>query len=97
MLLARFGLSAADVDEVEIAGGFGAHLNEASLTGIGLLPEEFSGRVSYAGNTSLSGAAAFLLNTAFRAGMIELVKQVETIDLAARKDFQDNFVKCLDF
>jgi uncharacterized 2Fe-2S/4Fe-4S cluster protein (DUF4445 family) len=96
-LLARFGLRAAGVDSVEIAGAFGYHLNEESLTGIGLLPREFRGKIHFAGNTSLHGAASFLLDTAARAKIIKLVKQVDYVDLTKEKDFQEKFVDSLGF
>jgi len=62
------------VDKVLIAGSFGYHLREKSLINIGLLPKEFEGKVEFVGNTSLSGAKAFLLNQTYREKMKEMVK-----------------------
>ncbi|MDR1909148.1 MAG: ASKHA domain-containing protein [Spirochaetaceae bacterium] len=97
MLLARFGLGAAEVDTVEIAGAFGYHLRESSLLSIGLLPPEFAGKVHFAGNTSLSGAGAFLLNQDFRGRMRDLAGRVEKVELAEDPDFEKNFVRAMGF
>jgi uncharacterized 2Fe-2S/4Fe-4S cluster protein (DUF4445 family) len=96
-LLARFQIRAADVDRVEIAGSFGYHLNEKSLLIIGLLPPEFGGKIRFAGNTSLSGAAAFLLNTGFRKKMEALIPRIDAVDLAKDPQFDELFVRHLEF
>jgi uncharacterized 2Fe-2S/4Fe-4S cluster protein (DUF4445 family) len=96
-LLARFSISAADVDRVLIAGSFGYHLNEKSLLNTGLLPPDFGGKIRFAGNTSLSGAAAFLLNRGFRKKMEDLVSRIDPVDLSRDPRFEDRFVRYLDF
>jgi uncharacterized 2Fe-2S/4Fe-4S cluster protein (DUF4445 family) len=97
MLLARFNIGAADVDTVEIAGSFGYHLSEESLMNTGLLPPDFRGKVRFAGNTSLSGAAAFLLNTGFREKMEGLATHIHTVDLAKDPQFENLFMRYLSF
>ncbi|MDR2795896.1 MAG: ASKHA domain-containing protein [Spirochaetaceae bacterium] len=97
LLLARFGNSARDVDRVIIAGSFGYHLNEKSLTGIGLLPEQFAGKVSFAGNTSLAGAAALLINAPLRDRVKEIAAGVEKIELAQDSSFERAFINYMSF
>jgi uncharacterized 2Fe-2S/4Fe-4S cluster protein (DUF4445 family) len=97
MLLSRFGLTPSGVDSVEIAGAFGFHLRESSLLNIGLLPPEFAGKVSFAGNTSMTGSAAFLLNHSFRQKMAALAAKVEKIELADDGNFEKVFVKYMGF
>ncbi|MDR2096081.1 MAG: ASKHA domain-containing protein [Treponema sp.] len=97
MLLAHFNISAADVDTVEIAGSFGFHLSETSLLSLGLLAPAFAGKIRFVGNTSMSGAAAFLLNTGFREKMCRLVKQIDTIELAKDPAFEKKFISYLGF
>jgi uncharacterized 2Fe-2S/4Fe-4S cluster protein (DUF4445 family) len=97
MLLAHFNMTADDVDSLEIAGSFGYHLNEASLLNIGLLPPAFAGKTAFVGNTSMSGAAAFLLNTGFRSRMAELVKGIDVVELANDEKFEKNFIRHLSF
>ncbi|MDR2394853.1 MAG: ASKHA domain-containing protein [Treponema sp.] len=103
MLLSRFdfgagtGDNAGDIDEIIIAGSFGFHLNEESLLRIGLLPPRCRGKIVFAGNTSLSGAEAFLLNASFRQKMKEVTARVEKIELAQDAEFERTFIKYMGF
>ncbi|MHC6204370.1 ASKHA domain-containing protein [Breznakiellaceae bacterium SP9] len=97
LLLARAALDASNVDTVEIAGSFGYHLKEKSLLAIGLLPKEFAGKVAFVGNSSLSGGIAFLMNTDFRARMIDTVGQVDNVELSGDKDFEQTFITHMGF
>jgi uncharacterized 2Fe-2S/4Fe-4S cluster protein (DUF4445 family) len=99
MLFSRFGFrtNAGDIDEIIIAGSFGYHLNKKSLLNIGLLPPECGGKISFAGNTSLSGAEAFLLNASFRRKMQEVTARVEKIELAQDVEFERTFIKYMGF
>jgi uncharacterized 2Fe-2S/4Fe-4S cluster protein (DUF4445 family) len=96
-LLNKLCIKTPDIDEVLIAGSFGYHLAENSLLNIGLLPREFQGKVRFTGNTSLSGAVAFLLNTDFRKNMIDTVMNIDKIELADTEGFEDIFVSSLGF
>jgi uncharacterized 2Fe-2S/4Fe-4S cluster protein (DUF4445 family) len=96
-LLAHRGLTAEKVDRVLIAGSFGYHLNPASLIAIGLLPVEFAGRIEFLGNTSKTGAQAFLLNGRTRREINRDIAGVTVLELATIPNFDRLFVKCLDF
>lgn len=97
VLLKERGLCTADVDRVLIAGSFGYHLNPESLTGIGLLPEVFSGKIEFLGNTSKTGSQALLLNQPARRQIAELLSGVSVLELANIDNFDRLFVKCLEF
>ena len=56
VLLDVYGIGYGDVEKVWLAGGFGERLNAAKAVGIGLIPEEFLGRIVPVGNSSLAGA-----------------------------------------
>lgn len=96
-LMKSKGVTAEQVDEVQIAGSFGYHLRAKSLINLGLLPKEFDGKVKFVGNTSNSGGKAFLLNTAYRDEMEKLVKDIEVVELANGEDFDKVFVASLNF
>lgn len=96
-LLLNQDINAKDVDLVEIAGSFGYHLRAKSLINIGLLPNEFEGKIDFVGNTSKSGGKAFLLNIHLREHMQKLVKQIDSVELANRDDFEKIFVRALNF
>jgi uncharacterized 2Fe-2S/4Fe-4S cluster protein (DUF4445 family) len=97
MLLKANKVEAVQVDRVLIAGSFGFHLRTASLIHLGLLPKEFSDRVEFVGNTSKSGAQAFLLNRQTRDDMKRIVEQVEVLELANDPAFEKSFVQSLLF
>lgn len=97
LLLKTNGLAAGDVNRVLIAGSFGFHLRAASLIHLGLLPAEFDGRVEFVGNTSKTGAQAFLLNQRLRSAMQEIVQQVKVVELANDPAFEKTFMKSLSF
>jgi uncharacterized 2Fe-2S/4Fe-4S cluster protein (DUF4445 family) len=97
MLLKAAGIEAARVDRVLIAGSFGFHLRTASLIHLGLLPKEFDDRVEFVGNTSKSGAEAFLLNRDAREEMKQAVAQVEVLELANDPAFEKSFIQSLRF
>jgi len=96
-LLNTLGLDADDIDEVLIAGSFGYHLSESSLLNIGLLPPELKGKIRYLGNTSQSGATAFLLNADFRETVPAIINGIEKIELANTPGFEEIFVQALGF
>jgi uncharacterized 2Fe-2S/4Fe-4S cluster protein (DUF4445 family) len=97
MLLKTARIDAEQVDQVLIAGSFGFHLRTASLIHLGLLPKEFSDRVEFVGNTSKSGAEAFLLNGDIREEMKQTVAQVEVLELANDPAFEKSFIRSLQF
>ena len=96
-LLQQMGIQAGEVDRIEIAGSFGYHLRESSLLHIGMLPQEFQGRIHFVGNTSKSGGKAFLLNEALRATASEVVKDIAVVELANTEGFDKLFIRSMNF
>ncbi|MGA2223321.1 MAG: ASKHA domain-containing protein [Syntrophobacteraceae bacterium] len=96
-LLQDAGIGPEEVDRILIAGSFGYHLQEKSLINVGLLPEEFAGKIEFVGNTSKSGGQAFLLNRGTRDEMAALVKAIQVIELVGVPDFDKVFVRRLGF
>ncbi len=96
-LLAHEGLVPEQVDQVLLAGSFGAHLQPESLVGIGLLPPELGPRVLAVGNTSRTGAEALLLDRDARDELLEIVRRTKVLDLAHAPGFEGTFVKALGF
>jgi uncharacterized 2Fe-2S/4Fe-4S cluster protein (DUF4445 family) len=97
LMLRANDLTAARVDRVLIAGSFGFHLRTASLIHLGLLPREFQDRVEFVGNTSKTGARAFLLNRRLRDELQQLVLRVRVLELANDPAFEKTFVQSLSF
>jgi uncharacterized 2Fe-2S/4Fe-4S cluster protein (DUF4445 family) len=97
IMLRANGLTAAQVDRVLIAGSFGFHLRTASLIHLGLLPREFADRVEFVGNTSKTGARAFLLDRRLRDELKQLVRRVRVLELANDPAFEKTFIQALSF
>ena len=55
--------TAAELDTVFVAGGFGYHLNPLHARAIGLLPDVDFDRIDLIGNSSLGGASLLLGET----------------------------------
>lgn len=97
LLLAEAGQSAEALAEVILAGAFGHHLRPDSLEAIGLLPPGLAGRVTFAGNTSRTGAALLLLDADRRDLLEASMARVVHLALPESRAFQDRFVANLSF
>lgn len=96
-LLQKLDIAYADLEEVLVAGAFGAHLKPSSLIGIGLLPPECREKIRFVGNTAKEGAKAVLLNRQAAADVVDLAQAIEVIDLSCQPGFQDCFIRALSY
>ena len=97
VLLAEAGLTAADVQQVLLAGSFGSYLSPANAIRIGLVPGLAAVRVVSAGNVAGEGAKMALLSVRERAAALALLEEVRYVELSDRADFNDAFVDQLRF
>ncbi len=97
VLLKKMGIGYGDVKQVYLSGGFGFYLPREKAAYIGLLPEELLEKITGAGNTSLKGAE----NCLFREDAGEILNRIAAgakgISLAKEPDFQELYVKFMDF
>ncbi len=85
------------VDEIRLAGAFGAHIDPAHAMVVGLIPEIPVENVRSVGNSAGSGAVRLLLSAAQRAEVEMVVKDVTKIETAIEPRFQEHFVTALAF
>jgi uncharacterized 2Fe-2S/4Fe-4S cluster protein (DUF4445 family) len=97
LLLESAGTTHAEVTDVIIAGGFGLHVAGDALARMGIVPPEWSDRITYAGNTAIAGATRALLDRGQRRLADAIAHHVEATDLAAHPEFQERFIAALDF
>ncbi len=97
VLLSELGITAADLDELLIAGTFGSHIRVERALGAGLIPQIRPEKVRYVGNAALEGARMVLLNADCRQEAEELARRIEHVESAARADFQEIYVESLGF
>lgn len=97
ILMQDMGITAADLDEVLLAGTFGSHIHIESARLTALIPDVPPEKVRYVGNAAHEGARMALLNTACRREAEEFAHRVHHAELSARQDFADAFVAALGF
>jgi len=87
-------ISADDVDQLYIAGGFGSYINIANTTGLGML-EFKKHKIDKLGNTALIGAKMFLFMDPQEVE--SLLKIIRHVPLEGDPDFQDIFIDKMQF
>ncbi len=97
VLLEEAGLTAADVQQVLLAGSFGSYLSPANAIKLGLVPKLPVLRVVSAGNVAGEGAKMVLLSVRERAAALALLEEVRYVELSDRADFNDRFIEQLQF
>ncbi|MEY8000043.1 ASKHA domain-containing protein [Clostridium sp. Mt-5] len=97
MLLKEIDIDIKDIEEIVIAGAFGYHINEESIKKIGLIPRGFNGKINFVGNSSVEGARMAIVNKDKLQEMSKIRKSIKVIELSARDDFQEYFIKALNF
>lgn len=96
VLLNGAGLSLGDVSHVFIAGGLGYYTDLYSAVKTGLLPREFSGKMTAVGNTALSGALLCLDEDALLT-LSEITESVTSVELNSSPDFLSLFTEYMTF
>lgn len=97
LLCAHFGIEAADIDRVVLAGAFGSYMDPESACRIGLLPPALSGRITAAGNLSLSGAKLLALDRKQLPLTQQIASRVHSIQLSEIPAFRRTFARCMEF
>lgn len=96
-LLAEAKITADDVSRLILAGGFGSKLDPESVCEIGLVPREFSGKITFAGNTAGMGAVALLLSGDARRRAAKLCGRTKYIELSSNAFFMENYIEQMSF
>ncbi len=95
LLMEHAGLDS--VDEIRLAGAFGAHIDPICAMVLGLIPDCRPEAVRAVGNAAGSGAIRALLSASERADMEQVVAAVTKIETATEPRFQELFVAALAF
>ncbi len=83
------------VDEIRLAGAFGAHIDPTYAMVLGLIPDCDLERVSGAGNAAGSGAIMALLSGPARTEIEDVVRRIEKVETAVEPRFQEHFVAAM--
>ena len=97
ILLKELSLEAGQVEQVLLAGAFGAYLSPAALCDIDLFPEEFRNRTKSIGNAAGEGAKLYAKNFALFEESETLARGTEYIELSSCHAFTDQYVNAMAF
>jgi uncharacterized 2Fe-2S/4Fe-4S cluster protein (DUF4445 family) len=97
ILMKRFGIDAADIGSLYLAGGFAEYIDVAQAQRIGMIAPVPDDRVVKLGNASLRGALALLFNEGLRRELEVRAPRVEHVQLEQDPDFFDVFVEGMRF
>jgi uncharacterized 2Fe-2S/4Fe-4S cluster protein (DUF4445 family) len=97
ILMDELGLEKKDIREVYLAGGFGNYVRPENALAIGLLPNFKNSKITQVGNAAGSGAKIVLLSAKTLKEAVKIAEKIEYIELAKVSDFQQEFVKAMDF
>ncbi len=97
LLVEELGISEQEIQQVLLAGSFGAYLSPSSAIRIGLVPKLALPRIVSAGNVAGEGAKMALLSLQERHAAEAMLDHVRYIELSDRTDFNDRFVEQLAF
>ncbi|NLL63517.1 MAG: DUF4445 domain-containing protein [Ruminococcaceae bacterium] len=90
-------ISYTDIEKVYIAGAFGNFMKPSSMCGIKLVPPELEEKIVPVGNAAGNGAKLALLSKEELKNATFVSEKTEFIELASHKNFQEIFIKNLDF
>ena len=96
-LLSLSGISASELDEVYLTGGFGAGLNVDNAIRLGLLPDVLPKKVKALGNCSGAGAVKALLEPAAYGTLRSVASRAQTVSLDGNPDFTEKFMEYMYF
>jgi uncharacterized 2Fe-2S/4Fe-4S cluster protein (DUF4445 family) len=91
-LMWKKNLTDNDLDRVYIAGGFGRYINLESARLIGLIPDVPTEKISFVGNTAISGAKMALTSREMRETAQRLSTKIRYIELMADPNFRREFL-----
>jgi uncharacterized 2Fe-2S/4Fe-4S cluster protein (DUF4445 family) len=97
ILLRELGVDASEIQQVLLAGSFGAYLSPLSAIRIGLVPRMALPRIVSAGNVAGEGAKIAALSLRERAEAESILREVQYVELSGRTDFNDLFIDQLAF
>jgi len=87
LLMKKMNINEEDIDKLFIAGAFGNYLNPINSINIGLIPDIPIERISFVGNTAISGAKICLLSKKMREEASFITKKIKFIELATDPEF----------
>ena len=96
-LLLRYKVTYEQIDTVYLAGGFGFHLDQQKAIRIGLLPKAFEHKMKTVGNSSLAGAAKYILDPKAKERTERILTVSMEVDLSTDLNFNEMYMEHMFF
>ncbi|NTU90235.1 MAG: ATP-binding protein, partial [Actinobacteria bacterium] len=96
-LIDEYGVALEDLDGIQIAGGFGSHIDPESAARIGLIPPELLDSSVAIGNAAGEGASAALISKAAREELAEIAEKCTYIELSLHRGFNTYYIDAMSF
>jgi uncharacterized 2Fe-2S/4Fe-4S cluster protein (DUF4445 family) len=93
LLMDEFGTDT--VDQIRLAGAFGAHIDPVHAVALGMIPDCDISRISAAGNAAGTGAMIALLSGEARREIEHIATTIEKLETATQAKFQEHFVDAM--
>jgi len=97
ILLQQAGLNYHELDEIVIAGAFGAYIHVPSAVRVGMFPDIPLERFRQVGNAAGVGAKQMLISVERRRLARKLIKRIEYVELTTHPEFTPAFMQALYF
>ena len=97
ILLEKLKITVDDLENLYLAGAFGNYIDIKNAIRIGLIPDIPLDKIKPVGNAAGEGAKISLLSKEKRIEENIINKKIDYIELAAEKNFNEEFVKSLRF
>jgi len=94
-MLARVGLTFAQIDRIMIAGGFGRYIKIPQAIAIGMLPDLEESKFQYLGNSAVQGAYQALLCHESRDECNRIAGMMTYLDFSTSQEFMDQYSAAL--
>ena len=97
VLLKEYGAGYGDVARIYLAGGFGEKIDRDKAIGIGILPEEFRGKIEAIGNSSLAGAMMYASDPSLSERFQRAAETAQEVALAENRLFNELYMEYMMF
>ena len=97
IMMKEIGIKEDQLSKISIAGAFGNYIRNTSAMNIGLLPRIGEEKIFSLGNSAGIGASMILLSRDSKGEAEKAAREIEHIELAARSDFQDQYMMAMMF
>ena len=97
LLAKTMGVQVEDIQQVYLAGAFGNYMDPKSACAIGMIPPVLLEKIRPIGNAAGEGAKLCALSNAEFEYSKHLAANVEFLELASLREFNDCYVDCLCF